>query len=442
MHWPLITDEGGYAYTAYWWFKGFQLYSDQLWFDRPQGIFLAYKLGMTLLGTQTWAIRLWGALWASGTSVFVYLITKHLSNDRTALVASMIYAIFSAMPQIEGFTSNAEVFALLPATASIYCLLIGRFSLAGLLASLAFLLKPSGGSVIIFGLIWIMYNKSAWQLILKYLFFTTPLLILALVHGAFSSSMATYIYATVFYRFGINSNSYTYMINNLQNAIFVCLPLFILLLFGLPNLENKNKTFLMAWLISSFIGISLGKIWHMHYFIQAIPTLAFGAAFGLMEIWRKKRFYPSVLLLLLIIFPIISSISYLLYPPEEAAWRLYHRTGYTIANEVANYINDNTNPDDKIYVAFAEAEIYYLSERQSSIPFIYLLDLLNYPGAYSSLILSIKNNVPVYVVALDPPITSIDPENRFQQALDENYYIETYIKGTPIYKRKALTPSE
>ena len=144
--WPLLSDEGGYAYTAYWWFRGFTLYSDELWFDKPQAIFVVYKLGSLLLGDATWAIRLWGALWAAGTTVSVWLVARRLLDARAAVVAALLYAVFSAHTHIEGFTANAETFMVLPATLSAYFLLRRQPLMAGLMASAAVVLKPSGGS--------------------------------------------------------------------------------------------------------------------------------------------------------------------------------------------------------------------------------------------------------------------------------------------------------
>src|SRR6185503_4875891 len=40
---PMITDEGGYSYTAKFWSSEYQLYRD-IPFDRPQAIFLLYRL--------------------------------------------------------------------------------------------------------------------------------------------------------------------------------------------------------------------------------------------------------------------------------------------------------------------------------------------------------------------------------------------------------------
>ena len=139
--WPLISDEGGYAYTAEWWFKGVPLYSDRLWFDRPQGIFVAYKLGMMIFGGSTESIRLWGSLWATGTGLFVLAIGSLLTNRKLEILAALLYAVFSVLPQIEGFTANAEVFSLFPATIAVFLILKNKPGWAGLCASIAFLIK-------------------------------------------------------------------------------------------------------------------------------------------------------------------------------------------------------------------------------------------------------------------------------------------------------------
>src|SRR5215831_16298460 len=53
---PLMSDEGGYGYAAYWWSKGLHLY-DELWFDRPQAIFVLYRIIFSTLGSSVVSIR-------------------------------------------------------------------------------------------------------------------------------------------------------------------------------------------------------------------------------------------------------------------------------------------------------------------------------------------------------------------------------------------------
>lgn len=49
---------------------------------------------------------------------------------------------------------------------------------------------------------------------------------------------------------------------------------------------------------------------------------------------------------------------------------------------------------------------------------------------------SIEDRVPTYVLLLDAPMRDIDPENRFLQALQRGYTIETSFYGVPLYRRR------
>ncbi|NMC14513.1 MAG: glycosyltransferase family 39 protein [Chloroflexi bacterium] len=436
MKWPLISDEGGYAYGAQWWFQGLTLYSDQLWFDRPQGIFLVYKLGMALFGTQTWAIRLWGTIWAMGTGVFLYRITERLTNHRYATIASIIYTFFSTMPQIEGFTSNAEVFALLPATASAYFLLREKYSIAGLFVSMAFLLKPSGGSIVFLGIIWLIFNKTSWKNIFQFLIFSISLIILACIHGSISVGISKYWTTIAGYRLNLHGYPTINVISNFYKTSIVWLPLLILSIIGYKDIEFKKKVFLFSWFISSFLGMAIGKNWEYHYFIQIIPPLAFGSSIGLLSIWNTKNHLVKLPIFSLLLFSLAFFSFFIFIKPDTGAWILFHRPGYQKAHEITQYIKNHTKPEEIIYVAFFEAEYYFLSNRRSAVPYLYRLQVLYYPGAYEEIISAIYHGIPAYVVALDPPVTSIDPENRFEKVLINSYNIETYIEGVPIYKRK------
>ena len=58
----MISDEGGYAYVAHFWSGDSQLYRD-IRYDRPQAIFLIYKLCLFIFGGSVEAIRLAAALY-------------------------------------------------------------------------------------------------------------------------------------------------------------------------------------------------------------------------------------------------------------------------------------------------------------------------------------------------------------------------------------------
>src|SRR5262249_39570636 len=89
---PLNTDEGGYAYVAYWMGHGLVLYRD-LWFDRPQGVFLVYALILRVFGESTEAIRFAGACCNAVTTILVGLLAARLFGRRAGLAAAGVYAL-------------------------------------------------------------------------------------------------------------------------------------------------------------------------------------------------------------------------------------------------------------------------------------------------------------------------------------------------------------
>ncbi|HEU5315611.1 MAG TPA: glycosyltransferase family 39 protein, partial [Chloroflexota bacterium] len=88
---PLTDDEAGYAYVSSWLAQGFALYRD-LWFDRPQGIFILYGGILWLFGDDTEGIRLAAALYNAVTVLAVYTLGRRLTGPRGAFAASFAYA--------------------------------------------------------------------------------------------------------------------------------------------------------------------------------------------------------------------------------------------------------------------------------------------------------------------------------------------------------------
>ena len=88
LHVPLITDEGGYAYTTHYGLSGKTLYH-LLWFDRTQGILWVYRVIFQTLGQSVVAIRLFAALYNAGSALLVYVIGRRLADKRTGLIAAV-----------------------------------------------------------------------------------------------------------------------------------------------------------------------------------------------------------------------------------------------------------------------------------------------------------------------------------------------------------------
>ena len=427
--WPLISDEGGYAYTAYWWFRGLTLYSDELWFDKPQGIFVVYKLGSLLFGDATWAIRLWGALWAAGTTVAVWLVARRLLDRHAAVVAALLYAVFSAHTHIEGFTANAETFMVLPATLSAYFLLRGQPLTAGLMASAAVVLKPSGGSAVLLGVVWFAYlraDRGAW---LRFLLAGLSLPLVSVLHGALTAGPREYLDAVVLQRINTpRPNPFVAARRVWLATLPLWAPLALLARFGIPRLMRRERVFLLLWLASALAGMALGGNWWEHYFIQLMPPLTVAAAPGLVYLWRSTvvRRWTAIALLLA---PVYVAAAFVRPGPELGSWVLFRRDAYLVAEDAAAYIRERTAADERIYVSFAEADIYHLARRRSATQYLYGQLFLAFPDAYERTLSGIEAGEPRYVLLVREPPQSVDPDGRFLLALARRYELEREFGG-------------
>src|SRR5262249_41410543 len=142
------------------WSSDYQLYRD-IPFDRPQAIFVLYRLAFLLFGTHVTAIRLFAAAYNALSVVAMFFLCRRALSIRQAWLASLLFAVFSASPGIEGFTANAETFMLLPIVLGAYCTWTRQWFWAGLAAAVAVLLKPSGAAALLLTLLWLAVTRAA-----------------------------------------------------------------------------------------------------------------------------------------------------------------------------------------------------------------------------------------------------------------------------------------
>jgi hypothetical protein len=132
---------------------------------------------------------------------------------------------------------------------------------------------------------------------------------------------------------------------------------------------------------------------------------------------------------------VVHDASYVLLSPSQGIDRLYHRPPYLIGAQIADYLHAHAAPDDMLYVAFYEADLYYLTELRSSSHYLFRLDLDRLPGAFDSVVDDVASRKPTYVLdlrqALDP---RLDRE-RFYRALRAGYVPEAVVGSAVLYHR-------
>ncbi len=478
LHVPLITDEGGYAYTTHYGLNGKVLYR-LLWFDRTQGILWVYRLIFQTLGRSVVAIRLFAALYNAGSALAVYSIGRRLAGKRTGLLAALLYALFSVMPHVQGFTANAELFMTLPALISLALLLpldavrlradepltsrwnstaARRILASGVCAGIAVIIKPAEiAAAIIAGFLLVrapLWRRGTWRAAVR------PLIVLGVgvavgvlpaVIDGFARDGRAYLREVLLYRGATESIVSPHAIgrigHSLWNSLVVggdVLPLVILTALALTvyrgALPRDARRLAPVWFGASLFGIALGGNWFTHYFFQLLPPLAIYAALavraavleGAVPRWRQRLVtVMSVSVLLTAAY----AGHYFVAQPAQISWGLYHDRAYQAQDGLVAYIKANTRPNDRIYVAFEGPEIYYLSERQSVFPVLWRQPLLSDPATFDRLLMTLDTPAgPEYIIDLDAPRLQRAHE-QLRPILQRRYELVAIIQGVQVYHR-------
>ena len=501
---PMIADEGGYAYATRAWLDGTgQLYGD-VWISRPQGIFYLYALIFETLGTDAVAFRLAAWLSICGTAIAVWLIARRWRPSPVAPLAAMLFVIVSGAPNLEGYTANSEMFMVLPSAWCVWTVIRGietRWAhhwvfLAGVLAGVATMLKPSGIVMLPIAIFTIVVTtrgtERAWRLPTAWLLAGLATIgIPALIHG-WALGWWDFLYATVTYRMTLQSSATvgaSHHLASIGRLTLRLLPLLILVASvaliahhqqvmaaarSVPGwirsdparrwrdraqaaLAQSGKPpalrhvsvpadevgmVLRLWVLASLAGIAMGGDWWAHYAIQIAPPFAIWFAGLLVATFAAARRWLRWLIA-------VGSVAVVLSPwwvvslgsTEAMSNHLFAHPGYQAQDEIAAWLQENSAPGTPIFVAFDQAAIYYLAARPPAYRHLYDQELRALPESYREIISIIRSpERPLYIVSTRQPGPYPDDSRTFWQEVGKYYELETMIDDIPIYRARDYTP--
>jgi hypothetical protein len=485
---PLTTDEAGYAYVAHWLDRGLALYRD-LWFDRPQGIFLVYGAILRVFGGSTEAIRLGAAAYNALTVVLLYFLGRSWFGRRAGLAAAAIFAGASASPVIEGFTANGELFMNLPV---VVCLLLAshrrRFA-AGAVMALAATIKPTALptcalallALLLFqcqdteGMTWRAPAPRAGVRLRAIWAWLRPLRtggawlvagfgagILPFVAHGIATDADTYWYSVVGFRvqahsaFSVGLAVVTDLWQTAPTVRAAVFPVWLLAAAALARggWRTRGAGLSLALLAGAALGAAAGGYWYWHYYVGILPAACLLAGAGSVRVYdvaaavrawhrplpvpltRAGRAVAATGMAAGALAAVVLNVRVVGATPEQTSWNLYQRPAYLASRKIADYIRRHTTPDDAIYATFAEADLYYLSGRRCAGRHLYWTEINRVPGAFETVLATLDDprRRPKYIVEIDRELEVPGRALPFWRRVHELYREDTKIGPYTLYR--------
>jgi len=392
LHEPFDRDEGQYATIAQEILRGGLPYRDVIEI-KPPGTFYLYALAITLFGATTEAVRVFTAFYSLLTIIAVFGVARLIAGVRSGLCAALVYGVFSTFPLLQG-TSNSEVFLVLPLTLGVWLFLLGaeskqrlHFSLSGLCAAFALLIKPVALPIIALQLLLFFFirpGEGRWkEKVLNISVFLLPVFALAAVTLSYfylRGGLNDLLYWTI--EFPRHYKNVEVIGPSLGKVLIILASTLELpVIFGISSAlwlaaTRRTVTGMMPlfMIIATCLAIALPGKYFQHYFIMIMPFLAIPAGFGLASIRNMPRLPFGITLFVLmaaIWFAVMANYRfYTVYSPEQVSSHKYAESTFVKSVAVAAYLREHTKPDDYIFQWGFEPELYFLAGRRCPNPFL------------------------------------------------------------------------
>lgn len=428
---PLGIDQGLWASAVRGMARGMSLYQD-VWEQRPPGIYLIYLWGFRLLGWTAATVVWLDILAAAATTVLLAAIAYRLAGRTAAALSAALFAALTMPAGLYGYgglleRSVCETFIVVCVACSAYCAAVLRerasMTLAvmlGVAAGAAVVLKPNAGIYAPFILGWLVV---AWRrgAAAKPAAASMIRMVAAMVAGGLVVPLLTVLWlwlrglipeaqlAVVDFNRWYVGEAFTLdsFVDGFSRAIVyrgrrdpLWLAAGVGCLLAAWDLLRRRPLDPVAslaiwWGAASALTIAVqGVRLYSTYFIQAYPPLALLSAWTLMQIADRATVRRAIgavtavlMLVLLVRYGYVArAVSWTRVdlaalrgdlPAAEYLERFggYGETsrGYSArANqEVADYIRQHTQPDDRVFLfGINGASLYFLADRMPAHRFL------------------------------------------------------------------------
>jgi 4-amino-4-deoxy-L-arabinose transferase-like glycosyltransferase len=482
---PFDNDSGANAYHARLIQRGEPLYSTHHPLHHFPAVYYTYAMAFKLLGESEFSIKLILIPWSIATAVIIYFIGARFSERGTGIWAAFFYSLLNSHMLLKGTSAENEIFANLPIALAI---LLGleftirqsnkwTYLFPGFISGLALLFKPVFFSSILtvttIIISYTIYQNQSLRYALKRLIFlwTGFILLISIVIGIYAGSGLLSRFLVVFQL----GNKYAHELPNQWGALsIVVLPLTVLAINNIALLilslvgvyrfikqliRNHIKNLftiitgfaILIWLFLSLIPYGITKVGFIHYSLIIVPPLSLISSWELNNIYKKfqSRYgnkpnriskIPMVIILgFVFLFSGISNLRqyhhFVLYKIGKESYQDFLKKGtlilydqYKTVEQLADYIEINTNPTDRIYYWSDNVQLYFLANRRAPIDNIWPF-YAEATGPYKR----IFSSTTKYIIVGNS--IQVARPDWLEEELDKNYFLELTIDNEKVYRR-------
>jgi len=443
----MTADEGGYAEVARLWSRGAVLYQDA-WVDRPQGLLLVFRAMLHVDGGSAVALRALAAVTAAVVVAATMLVTARLAGRIPATIAGLTMATVGASPFIESFTLSGELLASLFAVTAMLAFIahlqrggMGWVVAAGLLTGCAVLMKQSAfdaGAAAAVYLVWTRRRAGLLPAGVLVAAAFVPVAVAALSAPNFHD----WWYAMVTYRNQADSILTRSIVHTRLHEARQSLPaaergLVVLLLVAFFG-RSRWPLLGSLWLAFAALGVLGGGNFHNHYYQQLVPPLSLLAGIGGAELLRRRdRVWLAVCGVALALTAAVTVPLWFESGVSQAHAVFPHDAHLRTDAAVVRYVRAHTRPDQRIFVLWAAADIYYLADRDPADKYMWYRNIQAIPGQLRHVQeLLAGPHPPALVIGVNKPAL-MDKSGTTARILKHRFRKAATVEGVPIYKPRS-----
>ncbi len=406
------------------------------------------------------------AFWNLATIVIFYKLTLVIfkKNERTRQAGTLIFALLTTLPLLEGNTVNAELLMLGPSLLAFLLLLrdgltTKKIFWAGFLFGVATLFKvPALFDFPVIVAYWLITDLKNWRKIfVKTLIlsagFLTPILA-TFVWYFMRGALSEYIKAAFLQNVGYLSSwragaaRASFLVRNaplLSRAAVTALGSLIVFMFR--RKLSKNFILFSIWVLFSLFAATLSERPYPHYIVQAIPpvTLLLATFFAEKSFEQSLTVIPITLAFFVPVF-----YKFYLYPTGSYYQRFINFATQKISRneyfadfspkvkrnyEIADFLVNSSTTSDKVFMWDPDsATVYALSRR---------LPPIKYVADYHINDFADKKDVASEIVTKAPKFIILTLGHSFPELaplVKTKYILVSQIGDANIYSRLDLAP--